>query len=79
MPDLDSAHHFAPRPDSIARALFDDTTIAADLDRLAAGQQEDGGWTFNFPAWSPAAEAVWRGSFTVEALFRLRENGRVLD
>lgn len=71
---------FAPCPDSLARALFDDATIAAHLDHLAAGQQRDGGWTFNFPAWSPAAEADWRGAFTVEALFRLRENGRdVID
>ena len=44
-----------PSPDSIARPLFDDATIAAHLDHLAAGQQDDGGWTFNFPAWSPAA------------------------
>jgi hypothetical protein len=65
---------FAPAPDSIARALFDDDTIAAHLDHLAAGQQHDGGWTFNFPAWSPAQEADWRGSVTVDALDTLRRN-----
>ena len=71
---------FAPRLGSIARPLFDDTTFAAHLDHLAAGQQEDGGWTVNFPAWSPAAGADWRGVATVDALHTLRENGRpVLD
>ena len=69
---------FAPRPDSLARRLFDDATIAAHLDHLAAGQQDDGGWTFNFPAWSPAQEADWRGCFTVDALDRLRRNERPL-
>jgi hypothetical protein len=65
---------FAPRPDSIARALFDAATIQAHLDHLVAGQADDGGWTFNFPAWSPAQEADWRGSFTVDALDTLRRN-----
>jgi hypothetical protein len=69
---------FAPRPDSIARPLFDDATIGAHLDHLAAGQQPDGGWTFNFPAWSPAQEADWRGCFTVDALDTLRRNERPL-
>jgi hypothetical protein len=67
---------YAPRPDSLARALVDDATVAAHLDHLAAGQRDDGGWTFNWPAWSPAAEADWRGSLTVDALRLLRLNGR---
>jgi hypothetical protein len=67
---------FAPLPDSIARALFDDATIAAHLDHLASAQRDDGGWMFNWPAWSPAAEADWRGFLTVEALRVLRANGR---
>jgi hypothetical protein len=69
---------FAPTPDSIARPLFDAATIDAHLDHLAAGQQDDGGWTFNFPAWSRAQEADWRGCFTVDALDTLRRNGRAL-
>ena len=69
---------FAPYPDSIARPLFDAATIAAHLDHLAAGQQPDGGWTFNFPAWSPAQEADWRGFVTVDALDTLRRNERPL-
>jgi len=70
---------FAPQPDSIARRLFDADIIATHLDHLAAGQQEDGGWTFNFPAWSPAQEADWRGSVTVDSLDTLRRNERLPD
>ena len=67
---------FAPLPDSIARRVFDDDTIAAHLDHLVSAQQPDGGWTFNWPVWSPAAAADWRGSVTVDALVVLRANGR---
>ena len=67
---------FAPLPDSIARRLFDQRTIEAHLDHLAAAQRDDGGWMFNWPAWSPAAEADWRGFLTVDALRLLRANGR---
>jgi len=68
---------FAPLPGSIARPLFDEATIAAHLDHLAASQRDDGGWMFNWPAWSPAAEADWRGFLTVDALRVLRSNGRL--
>jgi hypothetical protein len=67
---------FAPLPSSLARRCFDDTTIAKHLDHFAASQREDGGWTFNWLAWSPEAEREWRGSLTVDALVLLRENGR---
>jgi hypothetical protein len=67
---------FAPNPDSIARRLFDETTIEAHLDHLASSQAEDGGWTFNWLAWSPVAASEWRGSRTVDALRTLRANGR---
>ena len=66
---------FAPLPDSIARGLFDDATIEAHLDHLAGAQLGDGGWMFNWPAWSPAAESDWRGFLTVDALRVLRANG----
>jgi hypothetical protein len=79
-PDAEGETHspldFAPLPDSIARSLFDEATINAHLDHLAGAQREDGGWTFNWPAWSPAAEADWRGFLTVDALRVLRANGR---
>jgi hypothetical protein len=67
---------FAPEPDSLARELFDEATIKAHLDHLAQAQRDDGGWTFNWPAWSPAAEREWRGFLTVDALRLLRANGR---
>ena len=68
---------FAPEPDSLARALFDDATVTANLDHLARGQRDDGGWTFNWPAWSPDAERDWRGFLTVDNLRLLRANGRL--
>ncbi|HEX6699178.1 MAG TPA: hypothetical protein VF101_00450 [Gaiellaceae bacterium] len=68
---------FAPNRDSIARRLFDQPTIEAHLDHLAGGQGEDGGWSFNWSAWSPVATSEWRGSITVDALRVLRANGRL--
>jgi hypothetical protein len=67
---------FAPLPGSIARALFDEATIEEHLDHLARAQRDDGGWMFNWPSWSPAAEADWRGFLTVDVLRVLRANGR---
>ena len=67
---------FAPLPGSIARRLFGAPVIDAHLDHLARSQREDGGWMFNWPSWSPAAEADWRGFITVDALRVLRANGR---
>lgn len=66
---------FAPGPDSLARALFDDEIVQAHLDHLAHAQLDDGGWMFNWPAWSPTAERDWRGFLTVDALRVLRANG----
>ena len=73
--EVHSPLDFAPEPDSLARVLFDDATIKANLDHLAHAQREDGGWMFNWPAWSPAAEQDWRGFLTVDALRLLRANG----
>ncbi len=67
---------FAPRPGSLGRRLFSGQVIDAHLDHLAAAQQPDGGWRFNWLAWSPAAAADWRGAITVDALALLRANGR---
>jgi hypothetical protein len=68
---------FAPLPGSMARRLFDPEVIEAGLDHLAAAQQPDGCWTFNWMAWSPAAALEWRGHMTVEALRTLQANGRL--
>jgi hypothetical protein len=45
--------------------------------RLIRIARLDGGWTFNWPAWSPPAERDWRGFLTVDALRVLRANGRL--
>jgi hypothetical protein len=74
--EVHSPLDFAPEPDSLARALFDEATIKAHLDYLAHAQRDDGGWMFNWLAWSPAAEREWRGFLTVDALRLLRANGR---
>jgi len=65
---------FAPEPDSMGRGLFSEATIKAHLDHLAHAQLADGGWTFNWLAWSPSAERDWRGYLTVDALRLLRAN-----
>ncbi len=67
---------FAPRPGSLARRLFGPAVIEACLDHLARAQRDDGGWEFNWLAWSPVAAAEWRGAMTVGAVALLRANGR---
>jgi hypothetical protein len=69
--------NFAPLPGRPARRLFGDDVVAADLERLAAGQEEDGGWRVDFANYSPAAELEWRGYMTVTAASLLRANGVV--
>jgi hypothetical protein len=66
----------SPRPGARSRALFKDEQIEAHLDEVEAGQQEDGGWMFDWLAWSPAQTAAWRGIVTIRALTWLRDNGR---
>jgi hypothetical protein len=67
----------APRPASRSRALFSGEQIEADLDRLEQGQQDDGGWMFDWLAWSPGQTVEWRGVVTLRALATLRAHGRV--
>jgi hypothetical protein len=62
----------APRADGPARRLFAADIVAAELDRLAAAQQPDGGWTVDFESSSPAAALEWRGYATVAAVTTLR-------
>jgi hypothetical protein len=66
---------FAPLPGGPARSLFADGVVEAELERLASGQQPDGGWRVDFGSFSPAAAMEWRGHATVQALILLRANG----
>ena len=68
---------FSPAPATPVRRFLADDVVAADLDRLAAGQREDGGWDIDFRPYSPAAALEWRGYATVEAVGVLRAHGRV--
>ncbi|MBE8520300.1 hypothetical protein ILP97_22850 [Amycolatopsis sp. H6(2020)] len=66
---------FAPLPDRPARALFAGDVVDAELRRLAAAQQDDGGWRVDFASFSPAASLEWRGYATVRAMKILRRHG----
>jgi hypothetical protein len=65
---------FAPAPDRPVRRLFARETIAAELERLADQQQDDGGWPVDFANYSPAAALEWRGHMTVRAVSILKRN-----
>jgi hypothetical protein len=68
---------FAPFPGGPARSLFAPGVVEGELERLADGQQPDGGWAVDFGSFSPAAALEWRGHRTVQALVLLRANGVV--
>lgn len=67
----------APEPDRPARQLYAPELMAADLDRLAALQQDDGGWVVDYMKISPAGSLDWRGYATVRAIDILRANSRL--
>jgi hypothetical protein len=50
------------RPGGRSRALFTDDQIEADLDLLQQGQQDDGGWMFDWLGWSPGQSGSGAGS-----------------
>ena len=62
---------FVPYPGP-ARALFAEDVVAADLERLAAMQRDDGGWTVDYAVISPAGALDWRGHVTLDAVSILR-------
>jgi len=68
---------YARSPHSLARSLFSDEVISAQLDALVAAQQGDGGWMFNWKDWNPATTLERRGWLTVETLRILRAYGRL--
>jgi hypothetical protein len=65
------------RPGARSRALFTGDQIEADLDLLQQGQQDDGGWTFDWLGWSPGQSVEWRGAMTLRALATLGAHGRI--
>jgi hypothetical protein len=69
--------HLSPHPGSRSRDLVSETLIEAHLDAVESGQQKDGGWMFDFSAWSPAQTTEWRGVVTIGALTCLRDHGRL--
>lgn len=80
-PDAEGEVHypltFAPSPTSLGRRLFSDAVIDANLDALVRQQQPDGGWTVNWPIWTPITEHEWRGVRTVEVLHTLKNYSRL--
>jgi hypothetical protein len=61
---LDFTHY----SDGPLRSAFPTDAVVADMSRLAAGQQADGGWTVDYAVYSPAAVLEWRGYATLESL-----------
>jgi hypothetical protein len=72
-----TALRLSGRPDGRSRILFSPAQIDADLDRLERAQQPDGGWKFDWLAWSPGQSVEWRGILTLQALRTLAAHGRL--
>jgi hypothetical protein len=67
----------SPRPGSRSRGLVSEAQVEGHLDLVESEQQEDGGWIFDWLAWSPAQTTDWRGNVTIRALTWLRDNERL--
>jgi hypothetical protein len=67
-PDTHTPLQFATSPKHPLRRFFSDVVIQGFLDRLVAGQQEDGGWPIDWPAPGTTAISEWRAIRTLEAL-----------
>jgi hypothetical protein len=59
---------FSPFPGRPLRRLIDAEAIGRDLDRLAGGQQDDGGWAVGIESPTEAAALERRGYATVSAI-----------
>ena len=69
--------HIAPRADSPWRGSFTAEQIDGHLDKLAADQQEDGGWPITWDPPGTASRLAWRGRVTLDALRTLHSYGRL--
>jgi hypothetical protein len=67
----------SPHPGNRSRGLVSESALEAHLDLVESQQQSDGGWIFDWLAWSPAQTTDWRGNVTIRALSWLRDNGRL--
>jgi nucleotide-binding universal stress UspA family protein len=67
----------SPRPGRRSRGLISEDQIETHLDAVESEQQQDGGWTVDWLAWSPAQTTDWRGNVTLRALIWRRDNGRL--
>jgi hypothetical protein len=67
----------SPWPGSRSRGLFEPALIERHLDALEAGQEDDGGWEYDWPHWNPAGAHEWRGAITVHSLRILKAHGRI--
>lgn len=67
----------APRPVGALRRLFDERVVESELDQLMNAQRPDGGWDFDWQAWSPAVATEWRARLTVDALATLQAHRRL--
>jgi hypothetical protein len=68
---------FAPTPDGFGRRLFSDEVIDTHLDAMIDSLGEDGGWSFNWPAWTPVVRHEWGAFVTIANLKKLHAYGRL--
>lgn len=59
---------FSPLPGRPLRRLIDPEAIGKDPERLAGGQQDDGGWAVGLASPTEADALEWRGYATVSAI-----------
>ncbi|GII97346.1 hypothetical protein [Sinosporangium siamense] len=78
-PDAGGDAHFpldyAPVP--LRLPLFEQEVLDRHLDALAASQSDEGGWSANWPMWTPVVEHEWGGYLTMARLKTLKAYGRL--
>ncbi len=69
----------APDPAAIARPIFTDAELDANLDHLERTQRPDGGWNADWDHWDTTATLEREGIRTIQRLRILRAYGRLTD